>query len=319
MSNTLTTSADLYMAQNVKYHKELERPIIFIGNPRSGTSIISEIVMRHKDLGFPSQHQVRYAPKTNINYIRRIFDNRFWRFFGQKNQLNKVSKINRLVFIPWEGYRMWNLITPENIDFGRGFLLNSKADEESSKSIRLFFKKMVKKQGKKRLAFKITGPGRIGYLTSIFPDAVFIRIHREPVATVRSLLKIPFWEERGKWQLWWQGPYSAAEKKWAEEHKDDPISLTAFQIKKVVEVTDTEIKETGTVVLDIKYQDFVKEPQKTIERILNYCELSQDQSVFDYFQENKIFDRNTRKDSFFNEAELRRIDEIFYADITHKV
>ena len=172
---------------------------------------------------------------------------------------------------------------------------------------------MVKKQGKKRLAFKITGPGRIGYLKSIFPDAQFIRIHREPAATVRSLLKVPFWEERGKKELWWQGQYTDAEKKWAEDHRSDPIGLTAFQIKKVVEVTDQEIRETEASVLDIKYSDFVKEPQKIIRDILEYCQLSEDQGCFDYFKENTIFDQNTRKDSFFDEAELQRIEEIFYA------
>ena len=296
-----------------KRQSVLEKPIIFIGNPRSGTSIISEIVMRHKDLGFPSQHQDRFAPKTNINYIRRFFDNRFWRIFGQKNQLNKVSKINRLVFIPWEAYRMWKLITPDYIDFGRDFLVDRKADTESRESIRRFFNKLVKKQGKKRLAFKITGPGRIGYLTSIFPDALFIRIHRDPAATVRSLLKIPFWEQRGKKGLWWQGTYTEAEKKWAEDHRSDPIGLTAFQIKKVADVTDLEIQATAASVLDIKYGDFVKEPQKIIHRILEFCQLSQDQGCFDYFKENKIFDQNTRKDSFFDEVELKRINEIFYA------
>lgn len=296
-----------------KQKSVLERPIIFIGNPRSGTSIISEIVMRHKDLGFPSQHQDRFAPKTNINYVRRLFDNRFWRFFGQKNQLNKVSKINRLVFIPWEAYRMWKLITPDYIDFGRDFLVDRKADPESRKSIRLFFSKLVKKQGKKRLAFKITGPGRIGYLTSIFPDAQIIRIHREPAATVRSLLKVPFWEQRGKKELWWQGQYTEAEKKWAEDHWSDPIGLTAFQLKKVVEVTDREIQASAASVLDIKYGDFVKEPQKNIRRILEFCQLSQDKGCFDFFSENKIFNQNTRKDAFFDESELQRIDEIYYA------
>ena len=296
-----------------KRQSVLERPIIFIGNPRSGTSIISEIVMRHKDLGFPSQHQDRFAPKTDFNYVRRLFDNRLWRFFGQKNQLNKVSKINRLVFIPWEAYRMWKLITPDDIDFGRDFLLDRRADPESRESIRRFFSKVVKKQGKKRLTFKITGPGRIGYLKSIFPDALFIRIHREPAATVRSLLKVPFWEQRGKKELWWQGPYTEAEKKWAEDHRSDPIGLTAFQIKKVVDVTDREVQDTSATVLDVQYGDFVKEPEKTIDCILNFCQLSKDEGVFDYFRENKIFDQNIRKESFFDESELRRIDEIFYA------
>ena len=130
---------------------------------------------------------------------------------------------------------------------------------------------------------------------------------------MRSLLKIPFWDKRGKKELWWQGPYTESEKKWAEDHRNDPIGLTAFQIKKVAEETDREIEDTKASVLDIKYGDFVAEPQKVIRDILEFCQLSQDQACFNYFKENKIFDQNTRKDSFFDESELKRIDEIYYS------
>ena len=291
--------------------KFLHQPIIFIGNPRSGTSVISEIIMRHKDLAFPSQHHDRWPGNPNVNYLRLPFDNRLWRFFGQKNQLNKVSKINRLVFIPWEAYRMWKTITPSDIDFDRDFLRNIKASEESRSKIREFFQKMVSRHGKKRLAFKITGPARMEYLLSIFPNACFVRIHREPAATIRSLLKIPFWNTLGIHQLWWTGVYTAEEIKWAEKHKKDPIAITAIQLKKVEEITEKEIQENDANVLDVHYGAFVENPVATLDSILDFAGLSRDKACYNYLKINKIYNRNTDQETFFKQKDLLTIQKIF--------
>ena len=299
------------MPKNVSQYKELEKPIIFIGNPRSGTSVISEIVMRHEDIGFPSQYQNAFKKKTSINLLRRLFDNGLWRIFGQKRQLNSVSLLNDIVFRTSENYPMWNDIVENHIDFARGFLLDTKAGVESVMFIRKFFSQIVRYQGKRRLAFKITGPSRIEYLSSIFPDAQFIRIHRKPVPTVSSLMKVKFWGPLGERRLWWTGPYSEHEKQWAAEHKDDPIALTAFQTKKIIDVTDAEIAKTKVDVLDVQYSDFVRNPEDTVKKILDYVGLHHDKSVFDYFSKNKIYDQNKKDEDYFGPEDLATIRQVY--------
>ena len=295
----------------MKEIKELEQPIIFFGNPRSGTSVISEIAMRHKDIGYPSQYQNGLPKITAINYFRRFFDNRFWRIHGQKKQLNKVDFFSRITFRTGENYTVWKEITEDHIDFSRGFLLDTKASEESIKFIRNYFKKVVRGQGKRRLAFKITGPSRLEYLLSIFPDAKLIRIHRKPIPTISSLLKIGFWPERGYKQLWWTGAYSEEEKKWAEAHKTDKVAMTAFQTKKIVEVTDKEIKKLGVKVHDVQYSDFIENPSKVIAGILDYAGLSQDEACFDYFKKNKIYNQNKKPEDYFATEDLKTIKRIY--------
>jgi hypothetical protein len=292
------------------HYKELERPIIFIGNPRSGTTIISEIVMRHKDIGFPSQYQNAFPKNTNINYIRRLFDNRYWRFFGQKKQLNKVNPMNRFFFRSGENYTMWKAITSENIDFDRDFLLGIRENPETVEKMRIFFKRLVRNQGRKRLGFKITGPSRLEYLTSIFPDACIIRIQRKPVPTVSSLLKIGFWGERGKEKLWWTGPYTEEEIEWAEQNKKDAVALTALQIKKVTEETDKEIEKLKIPVLDIQYSDFVEDSEKIIKNILDYAGLPMDEACLDYMKKHQIHNRNRKDTEYFSEKDLNTINQI---------
>jgi len=71
--------------QKGKKTMRIEKPIIFIGSGKSGSTIISEIIMRHKDLAFPSNYQKMFFKNPKINIIRNFFDNKLWKIYGQKN------------------------------------------------------------------------------------------------------------------------------------------------------------------------------------------------------------------------------------------
>lgn len=289
----------------------LEKPIIFIGAPRSGTSVISEIVMRHKDLAFPSQYQTRLIGNTNINYLRRLSDNPFWRFHGQKKQLNKVSPLNYFIFRPVEAYKMWDYLVRNDISFSKDFLIDKKVTSKERKQILTFFSKLVKKQGKKRLAFKITGPSRLNYLLSVFPDAKVVLINRDPIAVVNSLMRVPFWKNRGMNSFWWKGAYDNSDYNWLESNKSESVQITAYQIKRVSEVTKNEIDELKPEVLEVSYSRFVENPQRTIEEILGFSNLGRDKACFDYFKKNKIFNQNKKNETFFSKEEMEKLNHIF--------
>jgi len=295
-----------------KKDMRIEKPIIFIGTGRSGTTIISEIIMRHRDLAFPSNYQEVFFMNPKINLIRNFFDNKFCKIYGQKKQLNKVSIINKYIFKPAEAYKMWDYLTGSDIDFSRGFLLNKKATKERVSFINNYFQKMIKYQNKKRLVFKITGPSRISYLLSIFPDALFVNVQRKAIPAISSLIKVKFWKTRGFSKLWWIGAYSREEQKWAIDHKNDPISLTAFQLKKISEITDFELKKYIPQYINVNYEDFIEEPNKEIIKILKFVGLKVDNACIEYLTKNKIYNRNKPDKEYFNESELIRINEILF-------
>ncbi len=279
----------------------LKNPIIFIGNPRSGTTIISNIVMRHKDLGFPSNWHNVFPKSTTINFLRFLFQNPLWKVYGRQKWAFRSS----------ENYNIWSYNLEQKLDFGRDFLVGEMATEETKKKARRYFEKVVKYQNKKRLAFKLTGPAKIEYLLSIFPDAQFVRIHRNPVSTISSLIKSTFWGDLGAKKLWWTGVYSNEEKAFANDHIDDPIVLTALQIKKVSEITTKEIEKTGIQVLDVQYAKFIQDPEKTIAGILEHLDLSRDRRCIDYFKKNKIYNRNKTDEDYFNAQDLKKIYDIY--------
>ncbi|HRI22063.1 MAG TPA: sulfotransferase [Panacibacter sp.] len=274
--------------------QNLERPVIFIGSGRSGTTIISEIIFRHESLAWPSNYQERFPSVAAVNLIRNAFDNRLWHFHGQKPQLNKVSKINKILFRPAEAYSFWEYITGPRIDFSRGFLLNETAAPAEKEKILKAFNKIVAYQFRDKLAFKITGPARIGYLKSIFSDAVFVNIIREPLPTINSWLNVDFWQTKGKHRLWWKGAYTKLEEEWAQHNADKPELLAAMQYKKLMDTTNDEIQKHKADCLTILYEDFVKEPMQVVTNILEYTGLGKSKEVDKYMQKNKVFNRNTQ-------------------------
>jgi len=292
----------------------IEKPIIFIGTGRSGTTIISEIIMRHRDLAFPSNYQEVFFKSPEINLIRNLFDNKFWRIHGQKKQLNKVSILNRYIFRQNEAYKMWEYITGDDIDFSRSFLVNKKETNERVNIIHGYFKKMINYQNRKRLTFKITGPSQVEYLLSIFPDAYFIILKRKLIPTISSFLKVDFWKNSGLKQLWWSGVYSDKELNWVKENMSNPLLLTAFQIKKVRKITEMECKKCNPNYMEVNYEDFVKKPREEILRILDFVNLDVDNACLKYLKDNEIYNRNKPDSEYFNEEELEKINHILNID-----
>jgi hypothetical protein len=292
--------------RNEKY---LEKPIIIIGSGRSGTTIISEIIFQHEDLAWHSNYQEIFFFTPLINLLRPFFNNKLWHFkkfykyvgasknTRQKNQ----SKFNLILFNPVERYNFWEHITGKRIDFSRGFLLNEKATEQEIKHIRSFLAKQVKYQGKKRLIMKFTGPARLEYLTSIFPDALIVNVIREPVATVRSWLEVGFWQRMGINKLWWRGAYTPDEIAYAETIKDKPALITAFQYKKLMETTKQEIDKLGLNVYECHYEDFVKDAKTFIYKIMEFMQLQPSNKV-DAYLKNIIVDISNQRASVTNKS-----------------
>lgn len=275
-----------------KNEKLLEKPVIIFGTGRSGTTVISDIILHHEDLAWHSNWQELLPKSAAINYLRRAFDNGLWNITGMNTQNNK-SVINQVLFRPIERYDFWESITGPRIDFSRGFLLNERATEEERLHMRSHFAKMVKYQHRKRLAFKLTGPARMEYLLSIFPDAQFVQITREPVATVRSWLEI-HWSNQMTEQLWWDGAYTEEEKVKAKELAKDPALFVAFQYKKLMETTAQETAKLSADVYTARYEDFVKDAKGFIANMMQHLGLPESKRVNAFMNKISVQNRNNR-------------------------
>jgi hypothetical protein len=290
--------------------KYLDKPIIIIGSGRSGTTIMSEIIFQHQDLAWHSNYQEIIVFTPLINLLRPVLHNRFWRFkkfykyvgASKNTRQEKQSKFDFILFNPIERYNFWEHITGKRIDFSRGFLMNEKATPDEIKRIRTFLAKQVKYQGKKRLIMKFTGPARLEYLTSIFPDALIVNVLREPVATVRSWLEVGFWQRMGIDKLWWRGAYTQDEIAYSETLKDKPALITALQYKKLMETTQQEIDKLGFKVYECRYEDFVKDAKTFMYKMMEFMQLPPSKNVDAYLDNLIVDNRNERQSKTIKSA-----------------
>ena len=141
---------------------------------------------------------------------------------------------------------------------------------------------------------KFTGPARLEYLTSIFPDALVVNVIREPVATVRSWLEVGFWQRMGINKLWWRGAYTREEIKYAETVKDKPALITALQYKKLMQSTHDEIEKLHLNVYECRYEDFVKDAKGFIYKMMEFMQLPPSKKVDAYLENMIVENRNQR-------------------------
>ena len=294
-----------------KFNK-IENPIIFFGTGRSGTTIISEIICRHPHIAYPSSYHTKFYKNQLINFVRILFENKLWKIYGQKRQLNKVNFLNKVSFKPSEAYEMWNYLTSKNLDFSRDFLVDVNVNNKRKYFIRKYFNNMVRFQNKKRLAIKITGPSRISYLMSIFPDAYFVNIKRRRIPTISSFLKVGFWKNKGFNNIWWTGGYNKDEIDWMKINTENPILLTAFQLKKVEEITKYEVEKYLPKYIEVNYENFLDNPKKVIFEILEFIKLEGNSSnCFEYLEKIGIYNQNKPDVEYFNKDEIIQINEIY--------
>jgi hypothetical protein len=282
-------------------------PIIVFGTGRSGTTIFMEALFRHSELAFFSNYLEKKPSATYLNYCRFFVDNKLYRIFGKKKQINGYNFFEKFVFKASEGYPIWEHLLEGEVNFGRDFLLDQLPSEKIKQSVQDYISDVISKQGREKFAVKITGPGRLTYLNALFPNAHFIYLKRSFLPTLSSFLKVDFWKPRAN-KLWWKGAYSKNELEVFDTIKNNSILSTAFQLKKILDINEKEIFESNLKVKVIKYEEFVENPKKFLSETLDFCGLPYDKDCFKYLEKNKLVNRNKKPNEYFDEDILQKIE-----------
>jgi len=264
---------------------EIERPIFVIGMPRSGTTLISEAISTHERIGWFSNYMNKLPYLPEISFLNRIIDlpiiGRHLRG-GKKQKTGFTSFLRSMLPYSTEAYPAWKLCVGNN--FLRNYMIDQVADKIAKRKTRRTIKKVLLTQGKQRFFAKLTGPPRINYINSIFPDAYFIHVMRDPRATVSSLLRVPFWEKGiGLEKPWWRnGLCQKFLEEWFDSGKS-PTALAAVQWKQVIELTLQESKTLNShAYTEVRYEDFVTAPSGVLEAIFSKVNLPSSEIVQEY-------------------------------------
>ena len=286
--------------------------VILIGAPRSGTSFSFDLFATHPQVAMPTNHDDLFARTPLFGLFGATYEGPLGRFkFAEHRWETGLARLAHLAPRTTEMFRFWNWAAGAR--FLRGYLWDVEAAPDEARRIRTKLLRLAKLQNRSHLVIKLTGPGRIRYLKSIFPGAFFIHITRRPEAQVASLLKAAFWTEGGgRERIWWRHDIPP---EWQDflaraEKTGSPVALAAAQWASVVGSIQTEAAEVLAPERYIKvgYPELVGDPVGTMAGLWHAVGLDAGSDItarladFDVRQDN-----HEKWKTAFSDDELHRL------------
>jgi hypothetical protein len=139
---------------------------------------------------------------------------------------------------------------------------------------------------------------RVPFFLEVFPDALFMFLHREPRTNLSSMMEA--WRARG-WVTYrqlagWNGPWSLLLPPGYERLRDRPLEeVVAFQWRVANETILDDLaqvpRERWTTV---RYENLVRDPRAEIERLLPFAGLEMDARLAAYLSKPLPLSRHTQ-------------------------
>ena len=295
----------------------VEAPIFLVGMPRSGTTVIFEVLAARPDLAWFSGHLQRSPRTPALAVLSRMADlsPAMRRSVSRSDQVRPW--LERLRVGPVEAYPLWERCCGEK--FRYDYLLGASASPRERECVRSTISRVQRYHGKPRFAAKVTGPGRIEYLSSIFPDARFVQVVRDGRAVVQSLMRVPFWNERERMHkpAWRNGLDEVDLGDW-ERHDRSPLALAAVQWRRVLAATREEAKALAPDrYAEVNYERFVAEPRDVLAALASFCRLPPSARAEEFLTARfQLRDMNFQWQERFDAGEVSMLDELLGATLT---
>lgn len=302
----------------------LDKPIFFIGMPRSGTSIIQEAFCRHEALGWLSNYTAHFPSMPRLTAVHSLFGS----LQGQRSQGQRLVFYNKLLPRPSESYPVWERI------FGRKFLYTCLEGViptvNETDLARSYIAMLLAAQGRARFCAKLTGPPRVSFLSRVFEGATFIDIIRDPRAVVASLKvdRDRFWKSKGGEESpFWNCEYGRPEYGLWIESGQMPAVLASLQWVHMHELTKKEVAACNARYLRVRYEDYVESPHKILREVMSYCGLQVSERVLSWVGDVVYSSANSKFVEVLDEVEIewiermarRQLDELGYARASRRV
>jgi len=294
---------------------EIEKdPVFILGHWRSGTTFLSNLMTRDPRFGYFNILQT-YHPSTYVLLKP------FLHFFGRKviPKQRPMDNIKIALDLPQEEdyavanrslYSMIHFISfPRNFDkyYYKFGLFQGIGKKQFKRWKRIYISELKKAtyvSGGKQLVVKTPiNTGRVKELLEIFPNAKFIHISRNPYKTCLSTQKM------------YKNFFPIYDLQYIAD--DDELEERQFQVYEALYKKYFEEKALipkGNLI-EIKYEDFVREPLDHINRIYDTLSIPGYEKAEEHFRKYIAAERKYKPNSYiYDKKKLSRIrDRLSFA------
>ena len=248
---------------------DIEKPIFIIGTGRCGSTFFQRVLAYHPQLAWLSGlcNRLPQYPLLNKCLLNLV-------------DIPALGPMLKRIFPPTETTLYWEYLAPGFSSSYRDLRADDVFKNVQQRILTEMRNHLTTK--KNRQLHKLTGWPRIEYVLKIFPDALFVHLKRDGRAVASSLIEQKWWSGWKGPQRWRWGALPAQyEKEWLNGNRSF-ILLAAIQWKILMDAYEKSKKKVPAhSLLEIKYEDLIRTPKKTMNKVLTFCQL----------QKSKKFDR----------------------------
>jgi Sulfotransferase family len=252
--------------------------LVFVsGTGRCGSTLITEVLTRHPDVGFISNVDDR----LNLLNLSGRWNNALFRHTSSRHPRlvpfkgrRRLLELGRIRFAPSEGWEVLERQVSRMFTDTHRDLVADDLNPWLEQRIRQFFERRMAVQQKSRFVHHVTGWPRSGLFQAVFPAARFINVVRDGRAVANSWLQMPWWSGYlgpGNWDF---GPlpecYAAEWKQSGESF----VVLAAVAWKLLIDATErARAAIPPGQWLDVRFEDVLANPRPQFEAMLKLAGL----------------------------------------------
>ncbi|MDF1763890.1 MAG: sulfotransferase [Oleibacter sp.] len=263
---------------------EIDRPIFIVSLPRTGSTMLQNVMCKQSNIGYFSQLMNNYYPYfAPMDKMQKKFDLNFHgeRFIGDSVMVDVTGPSDPIHI--WNSWIRKDPFVAQYKHYRKEDLSKDQIDE-----IHTSIKKALWCQGGEKNRFLIKSPGILAYLplvNDLFPDAKFIHLIRDPRDCANSLIKltkkslaqiklisenVKDYKHAGKTPVSY--PHVPNLVKYIDEFGIDDIRTAAHVCKDSIEIVEA-YKANLKSFYEVRYEDILADPENKMREILEFCEL----------------------------------------------
>ena len=235
-------------------------PIVFIvGAPRSGTTVLSQLVTNHLDVGFINNRMARYfaAPVVGAMLHGRTGGGHELALSSEYGRTGEEGSPHEFSWF-WHYYGDFQLdddLTDEELEN-----INWQPVKRAIEGLAGYFNRPLVI---KNINFVVY---QIAWLKSLLPAAKFIWIRRDDRYTVQSILRVRE-DEYGDRNVWWSvRPRDAQD--WRDRSAVEQVAHQVTDIGRAITKGFESILPEDRLELD--YEELMRRPSETLKRVAQF-------------------------------------------------
>jgi len=282
--------------------------IFIIGSPRSGKTLLQNIIGFHEELAWFSQFNSKFSNIPAMGIINRIYDipllGNFFLSHSQSRYLPHPEEISKKYVPIMRRY---------------GSLDENDLKKSDKKKLQEVFQKQLFYQKKRKIIADSGRPARLLYFNHVFPNTKFIHVIRDGREVVAELIvKYPYMfnQDVDLKELYPNSPPQLV--KIADKYKNTDeyeVVLAALYWKIALMEIEKQIQLLNrNNIKKITYEEIVQNPRQTMQSLLKYLGLNISRRIDNILSKKKL-GINSKKQYTYSEKENQLLTKILNKEL----